>query len=134
MRRRLTASAAAAVLLALVVVTAGFSLLLSGSLNRDADAALRARAEAALSTVRINGDEVTLIDGPGDATLDASTWVLDADGGMVTAPASSPVAAADVRALAGVTVATFADVTPETRLLTVPVPAAQGATTLVVSL
>lgn len=134
MRRRLTATATAAVLVALVVVTTGFYLLLSAALEHDADGALRALAEAALSTVRVDGDGIAMTDGPGDATLDASTWVLDADGVAVTAPVGSPVAAADVLSLAGVTHETFVNVDPQTRLLAVPVTAAPAGATVVVSL
>jgi len=135
MRRRLTLTMVVALLVALLVVTVGFYLLLSSSLERDADAALRARADAAVATVEVTGGKVSVAESAGDVTLDAITWVLGPGGEVILAPQATNVAVADVVALAGVAAPTFANVSPQTRLLATPVSATAPAdATVVVSL
>ena len=135
MRRRLTVTTVLAVLLALVVLTVGFYLLLSVSLERDADAVLRARGEAALASVELRGGSVAITDSAGDRTTDATTWVFGPRAAVVLKPATTRVALADAAKLAAVPEPTFVTVPPQTRLLAEPVPgAAPRDATIVVSL
>lgn len=135
MRRRLTVTTVLALLVALLAATVGYYVLLSSSLERDADAALLARAEAAVATVDLRGGTVVIAESAGDATLDATVWVLGPGGAVVLAPQSTSVAPADVTVLAGVSVPTFANVAPQTRLLATPIPGASPRqATVVVSL
>ncbi|HEY8720548.1 sensor histidine kinase [Pengzhenrongella sp.] len=135
MRSRLTVTTVLAVLVGLLLLTGGFALLLSASLDRDADATLKARAEAVLASVTLHGERVVVTENPSDETLDSVTWVLGRGRSVVLAPPASIVALTDVVPLAGVAGPTFANVSPRTRLLAVPVPgAAPNSATVVVSI
>ncbi len=134
-RRRLTLVAVLTLAVALVVVTAGFSVLLSRSLESDAAAVLQTRAEAALAAVRVVDGAVVVEDGPGDESLDATTWVIGTGTQVLLGPAGSSVPAAAVTGLAHVAVPTTVDLAGETRLLAVPIPGEDPSLgTVVVSL
>jgi signal transduction histidine kinase len=134
-RRRLTAVAVLVLAGALAAVTVGFYALLSYAIERDAEAVLQTRVEAALSVIRVVYGRVSVAEGTADETLDATTWVLGPQGAVVLAPLHSAVPTTEVVALAGVTTATARDLGAHARVLATPVPGhAPGDATVVVSL
>jgi signal transduction histidine kinase len=90
LRRRLAWSASAVVALWVVVVAIAANFLLATVLARQADGALRARAEAAAATVRVTeGGDVRVDDSRDDRALDVGTWIFSAGGSSVESPAGS---------------------------------------------
>ncbi|HTU15135.1 MAG TPA: histidine kinase dimerization/phospho-acceptor domain-containing protein [Solirubrobacterales bacterium] len=79
LRQRLTISviAVTAVMLALLVL--GFNLALRSSLSDDADRLLQARAQAALESVDVEGDELDVSENSDDGAPDALVWVFSGD-------------------------------------------------------
>lgn len=134
-RRQLTFLAVAALAVALAVVTAGFYVLLSLALERDAAAVLQTRLEAATGTVSVTDGRVEVTDAAGDETLDATTWVFGPGGALVLAPVNPPVPTSEVAGLAAVSEQTTRDLGEQTRFLAGPVPGHDpAAATVVVSL
>jgi signal transduction histidine kinase len=64
---------------ALVAVVVGFNLLLAARLSGDADAVLRARASAELSTLRVENGRVRVAEAPDEGALDSQVWVFAAN-------------------------------------------------------
>jgi two-component system, OmpR family, sensor kinase len=89
--RRLVLAVAVAVAIALAVLTAGFNVLLSARLERDADAVLRSRAEARLATLTLDRGRLTVEDPLDDARLGQRAWVYDRRGPVLRAPGSAAV-------------------------------------------
>jgi len=75
-RTRLLTAVVVSVGLALVVIVAGFNLLLAGSLSRNADSMARARAEAEAAAIEVAGGRVELPDQPDSGGLESQTWVF----------------------------------------------------------
>lgn len=96
LRGRLTVAAVGVAALALVVLTVTFNVLLDNSLHADLDSRLRGRADAALATVRVTGNDVSTTESAGDAALDSGTWIYAGDRN-VERPSAGPAlqAAAD---------------------------------------
>lgn len=127
LRGSLAWSASAVVALWVVVVAVAANFLLATVLARQADAVLRARAEATAATVRVTADgDVRVDDARDDRALDVGTWILASDGRRVESPAGS-TAELDRRAAAlagrGHRAVTVGDVDP-VRLLALPVEGA----------
>jgi signal transduction histidine kinase len=131
-------SATAVVALWVAVLTVAANVLLTGALARQADGVLRARAEAAASTVQAGpGGEVRIVEVRDDAALDVGTWIFAADGTAVETPPGSP-AAADRQAAALATGATAertldTGVPDRVRLLALPVEQAGARIATVVT-
>jgi signal transduction histidine kinase len=90
LRSRLAWSASGVVALWVVLLTVGANLLLASVLADEADSVLRARAEAAATTVQTAPDgRVTVTDVRDDDALDVGTWIFDANGGTVEVPSGS---------------------------------------------
>jgi signal transduction histidine kinase len=90
LRGRLAWSSSAIIAVWVVVVAVAANVLLGAVLVREADGALRARAEATAATVHVTGDgRVRVDDVRDDRALDAGTWILAADGTLVESPAGS---------------------------------------------
>jgi signal transduction histidine kinase len=91
LRSRLSWSATAVVALWVVLLTVGANVLLGGVLARQADGVLRARAEAAAATVRVDATGAVRVDDVrDDAALDVGTWIFAVDGSPVEGPPGSP--------------------------------------------
>ncbi|MEU9890961.1 ATP-binding protein [Sphaerisporangium sp. NPDC051011] len=131
-RRRLVFSAAVPLAVALVALTAGFYVVLSWRLERDADHALRARADAAAGVITVSSGRLHMIETPFDEALDNGVWVFDARGAVVSSPAAGALDR-EARALAGVTRPTFRGHGGDLRFLAVPLReyAAPGGTLVV---
>jgi len=86
-RVTLLATLAAAVVVALLV--GAFNVILSTSLSRDVDRALRARAAAATTTTTIVGGHITVHESPDDAAIDRDVWIYER-GRSILRPAAAP--------------------------------------------
>ena len=73
---RLTLSSVGAIALVLAVLTVTFNVVLSGRLDHDANSVATARADAALSTVHVRGDRITLAEVPDKSALDSEIWIF----------------------------------------------------------
>ncbi|RCG29899.1 HAMP domain-containing protein [Sphaerisporangium album] len=131
-RRRLVLSAAAPLAVALVALTVGFHVVLSWRLERDADHALRARADAAAGVLTVSSGRLHMIETPFDEALDNGVWVFDAHGATVSSPAAGALDR-EARALSGVSRPTFRGFGDDLRFLAVPLReyAAPGGTLVV---
>jgi signal transduction histidine kinase len=91
---------AAAVVVALLI--GAFNVVLATALDRAVDRALRSKAAAAMTTVRIDGDRVRVRDAPGDEAIDRQVWVYAGRRAVVRpAGAGRLQAAADALARSG---------------------------------
>jgi len=89
LRGRLALSAMAAGSLAVVLLTVAFDLLLVHRLGTEADAVVRARAQAAVTTVEVRPDgSLELADAQGDTALDSGIWVYRGQDAVKRAPGS----------------------------------------------
>lgn len=74
----------------IVLLALGANLLLSASLSRQADAVLRARAEATAATVQVSPTgAVAVLEIRDDRILDVGTWIFDEAGDLVEQPPGS---------------------------------------------
>lgn len=127
LRGRLALTALAAGSLVLVLLTVAFDLLLVHRLGTEADAVVRSRAQAALTTVSVRADgSLELADGEGDTGLDAFVWVYRGLDAVERAPGPTALQArAD--ALAGTSNRlVHDDRPPPTEFLSLPVGGAHG--------
>ncbi|HEY4428107.1 MAG TPA: ATP-binding protein [Solirubrobacteraceae bacterium] len=85
LRRRLLLSVLATVAIALIVLIAGFNLVLRGRLRHEADSALFGRSSAELAALRFKGGQVTVPEVHDAAAADAQAWVF-AGGVMLEHP------------------------------------------------
>ncbi|MBC3763484.1 sensor histidine kinase [Quadrisphaera oryzae] len=117
------------VVAAWMVVLGVVAVLVVGvALDRSADDALRARAQAVTATVRVGaGGGLTVLEGPDDQALDTDTWVLAPGGALVegvgagtAAPPRAVSLAARVLSTDGEVLDTV-DADAPTRLLGLPV-------------
>lgn len=115
--------------LALGVVAIGITInvLLTNSLDADADAVLRARADAQLATVDLRGGTVVVSEGAQDEALDREAWVF-AGGRAIARPPAPPAVDRAAARLAGARPGTTVDVGGEVRLLAEPAYGADGRT------
>jgi signal transduction histidine kinase len=101
LRGRVLLASIGVLTLGLVVLSVAINLLLANRLSADASSVLRERVSAHLATLHISGGQIRLSEAPGDAALDAQSWIF-ANGGVVErAPAPADVQRA-VSALAAV--------------------------------
>lgn len=115
--------------LALGVVAIGITInvLLTNSLDADADAVLRARADAQLATVDLKGGRVVVSEGPQDEALDREAWVFTRGKAIARPPAPSVVDRAAFR-LAGARAGSSENVAGDVRLRAEPAYASDGRT------
>ncbi|GII56597.1 two-component sensor histidine kinase [Planotetraspora thailandica] len=85
-RNKLVITSTATLAATLGALTIGFSAVLSWRLEQDANAVLRARAEAAAANVTIRQGHLTLTDTPYDEALDSGVWVFDGRGTLISSP------------------------------------------------
>jgi signal transduction histidine kinase len=76
LKRRLLLAVGAAVSLALLVLIAGFNLILGHMLDRDARDLVRTRAVAQIDSVRTNGNRLSTAETPDDRAADAYLWIF----------------------------------------------------------
>ena len=88
-RTRLLATIALIVATALVLMTTAFNAVLRHSLDGDATSLARARAAAALSTVRVQDGVVHVAEAPDDEAIDAQIWIFDRHGRVEAPPSAS---------------------------------------------
>ena len=76
LRGRVVLASAFVLAFGVAVIGITINVLLTYRLDADADAVLRARADAQLATVDLNGKEVVVSEGTQDEALDREAWVL----------------------------------------------------------
>jgi signal transduction histidine kinase len=76
LRRRLLLSVLAAVAIVLIVLIAGFNLVLRGRLRHEADSALFARSSAELAALHVNSGRLSVPEVHDAAALDGQAWVF----------------------------------------------------------
>ncbi|TFV91074.1 HAMP domain-containing sensor histidine kinase [Blastococcus sp. CT_GayMR16] len=108
----------------MLLLALGANVLLAAVLAGEAGGVLRARAEAAASTVQVAADgTVTVLDVRDDQALDVGTWIFDARGSVVERPPGGTPALEDAAArlaLGGEGTGELGGVNP-VRLLALPV-------------
>jgi signal transduction histidine kinase len=82
LRGRLVATTVAAAAVAVAVLVIGLQALLAHQSTQESLSVLRSRADAAASTVRVEGGRIRVLETPRDS-LDQNIWVFDADGRRV---------------------------------------------------
>jgi two-component system OmpR family sensor kinase len=101
LRGRVLVASIGVLTLGLVVLSVAINLLLANRLSADASSVLRERVSAHLATIHISGGRIHLSEAPGDAALDAQSWIFSNGRLVERAPAPADVQRA-VRALAAV--------------------------------
>lgn len=76
LRGRLLLSVVGAIALVLVLLTAGFNLVLDRRLDHDATSVVAARASAELGALRVVNGRIVLPEAPDDSALDSQIWVF----------------------------------------------------------
>ena len=76
LRRRLVLVVGVAVAVALLGLIAGFNLMLSHVLDRDASDLARARAAGQIDSIRTDGGRLSISPSPDDRTADAYLWIF----------------------------------------------------------
>ena len=99
LRRRLLIAICAAVAAALVGIIAGFNLILSDVLERDARDLVRTRAVAQIDALRIDNGRINVREVADDRSADAFIWVFEAKQPLEQ-PRSSPAIGNAARSLA----------------------------------
>jgi signal transduction histidine kinase len=127
LRGRLTATALAGTALTIVVLTLAFNVVLVRSLEHDVSSRLRARADAARATLRIEGPNVTVVEASDDAAVDSQVWIY-AGRRAVERPRGPRALQAAADALAARSAGRVtSEVAPlDVRLLAVPITADAG--------
>ncbi|MGI8511058.1 MAG: sensor histidine kinase [Solirubrobacteraceae bacterium] len=105
----------------------GLNVLLTRTLSGDADAVLRARADAQQTTIDVARGRVVVREGTQDEALDREAWVFAA-GAVVARPPASAALHREAASLSRVTVKTIRNVPGEVRLLAEPAYASKGRT------
>jgi two-component system OmpR family sensor kinase len=90
----------AVVTIALIALIGGFNLVLAGRLSHDANEVLRARTEAALSTVTGSRGRLLVRETPDRAALEGEAWVFEG-GRLLDGPRSKPEIERAATSLAG---------------------------------
>ncbi|MEA2179039.1 MAG: hypothetical protein QOG77_2336 [Solirubrobacteraceae bacterium] len=118
---------AAVVVLAVGVAVIGLAtnVLLTDRLDADADAVLRARADAQLATLDVKDGRVVVAEGPHDDALDREAWVF-AGGREIARPPAPRAVERAVSELADARAGVTRDLPGEVRLRAQPAYAADG--------
>ena len=119
MRRRLVGLTVLAAAGGLLLLTAGFYLILSQLLERDADVVLQSRADAATSRLAIDNGQLALEASVAGESAAESTWVFATDGRVVSRGEGDPAVQQAADSLKGVTRPTYLNV-DDLRLLGQP--------------
>ena len=101
------------------VIGVGLNVLLTSRLSADADAVLRARADAQQATVDLERGRVVVREGTQDEALDREAWVF-VGGTAIARPPTSPELQREARSLSHVPRRTIRNVPNEVRLLAEP--------------
>jgi signal transduction histidine kinase len=101
LRGRLAAVSLIAATALVAIVVLAFNLILSSSLDGDANSRLRSQAAAAATTVYSVGGAVRVRESPDDEAIDAQVWVFDRAGRTVLSPHPTSAVETAAQALAG---------------------------------
>lgn len=125
LRGRVTVASLLVLAVGVGAIGVGLNVLLTRRLSSDANAVLRARADAQKATIGLAGGRVVVREGQQDETLDREAWVF-AGGRLVAGPPASPALGREAATLSRVTRTTVRDVPGEVRLLAEPAYAEAG--------
>lgn len=78
-RQRLTISVVAVTTVMLALLVLGFNIALRSSLDGDANRLLDARAQAALESVAVNGNQLSVNESSDEGAPDSLVWIFDGD-------------------------------------------------------
>lgn len=120
LRGRVVAASLLVLSLGVGTIGVGLNALLTNRLSADADAVLRARADAQRATIDVVDRRVVVREGAQDEALDREAWVF-VDGRTLARPPASATLQREAAALGRVTTATTRNVPGEVRLLAEPV-------------
>jgi signal transduction histidine kinase len=120
LRTRLTLLVALAAALTLVVLTAGFNLLLRSNLHADANRVLQARTSAALGEVSVRGGQIVVKESADRGVPDTPVWIYSG-GRAVERPPGPPSLQRLSDSLAGGNRTRAEDSSSDVRLFAVPV-------------
>jgi signal transduction histidine kinase len=124
LRTRLLLAIVVGVGLVLVLITAGFNVVVARSLSTDADDTVMTRASAELSALTIEGGRLVVPSDVIPATIDTRAWVFEGDTALRRPPVDRELDA-EARALAGGP-ERLVDVPGNVRLYAVPVTSETG--------
>lgn len=128
LRGRVVVAASLVLAIGVSAIGVGLNVLLTNRLSGDADAVLRARADAQRTTIGVVRGRVTVREGTQDEAFDREAWVF-ADGAVVARPPASAALQRAAGALSRVTSTRIRDVAAQdVRLLAEPVYGADGRT------
>lgn len=127
LRGRVVLASAFVLAFGVAVIGITINVLLTYRLDADADAVLRARADAQLATVDLNGKEVVVSEGTQDEALDREAWVL-VNGKAVARPSAPTDVNRAAFALAAAPAGASRDVAGRVRLQAEPAYAPDGRT------
>lgn len=127
LRGRVVVAATLVLAIGVSAIGVGLNVLLTNRLSADANAVLRARADAQQTTVSVVRGRVVVREGTQDEAFDREAWVF-ADGAAVARPRTSAALDRAATALSRGTVRRTSDVAGEVRLLAEPVYGADRRT------
>lgn len=127
LRGRVVVAATLVLAIGVSAIGVGLNVLLTNRLSADANAVLRARADAQQTTVGVVQGRVVVREGTRDEAFDREAWVFAA-GTAVARPRTSAALDRAATALSRATVQRTRDVAGEARLLAEPVYGAGGRT------
>ena len=120
LRGRLLLSVLVTIALVLVVLTAGFNIVLASRLSADADGVVSARAASELAALRVSHGKILLPEAPDQGSPDTSIWVFQGQR-SIEAPQSPGVSEQLVARLAAEAPRGQSLPHPRLRLLSLPV-------------
>jgi signal transduction histidine kinase len=125
LRGRVVLASTFALALGVAAIGVTINVLLTRSLTGDADAVLRAKANAQLATIDVSGPKVVVHEGTQDAALDREAWVF-AGGRAIARPTAPRAVDAAAARLAGARQSVTRDVAGNLRLRADPVSTPDG--------
>ena len=127
LRGRVVVAATLVLAAGVSAIGVGLNVLLTHRLTADANAVLRARADAQRTTISVVRGRVTVREGTQDEAFDREAWVF-ADGAAVARPVTSAALQREAATLSGVTSPRTLNVEETVRLFAEPVYAADRRT------
>lgn len=127
LRARVVLGSVVVLVLGVAIIGVAINVLLTDRLDADANAVLRARADAQLATIDVKGGRVVVNEGTQDEALDREAWVF-ADGKVIARPIAPGEVNRAARKLADARTGLTRDLPGEVRLRAEPAYAPGGRT------
>jgi signal transduction histidine kinase len=126
LRARVAFASVLVLALGTIAIGVAINVLLTDRLSADADAVLRARADAQQATLDVQDGRLVVREGTQDEALDREAWVFDRSGRVVAHPRASAALDREAAALARAGSSATRNVPGEVRLLAEPALARDG--------